>query len=162
MPCTPRTARFTRARTRTPCLPAVRSARPAGGRRAPAAPPAGVPAGQVRRLAVTLAVGVLAVVVADSGYANAVFLAAFVGLTGVCVLVRLANNRVLYGPPPPVERDPLTGKRRKRGRPTVHGAKFRLAAPPPPERQATFPLLTANVRVSAWGTLHFKTLPALG
>src|SRR3989304_2957231 len=67
----------------------------------------------------------------------------------------------LYAPPPPVELDPLTGKRRKKGRPTLHGAKFRLAAPPPPERQATFPLLTATVRVSAWGTLHFKTLPAL-
>jgi len=123
--------------------------------------PAAVAAEQVKRLALTLALGALAVVVADSGYANAVFLAAFVGLTGVFALVRVANNRVLYGPPPPVERDPLTGKRRKKGRPTLHGAKFRLAAPPPPERQATFPLLTANVRVSAWGTLHFKTLPAL-
>lgn len=123
--------------------------------------PSAVAAAQVKRLAVTLAVGVLAVVVADSGYANAVFLAALVGLTGVCVLVRVANNRVLYGPPPPVEPDPVTGKRRKKGRPTVHGAKFRLAAPPPPERQAAFLLVTANVRVSAWGALHFKTLPAL-
>ena len=123
--------------------------------------PAAVAAAQVKRLVSTLAVGLLAVVVADSGYANAVFLAAFIGLTGVFVLVRVANNRVFYGPPPPVELDPTTGKRRKKGRPKVHGAKFRLAAPPPPERQAVFPLGQVSVRVSAWGQLHFKTLPAL-
>jgi hypothetical protein len=75
--------------------------------------------------------------------------------------VRVAHNRVLYGPPPPVELNPATGKRLTKGRPKVHGAKFRLAAPPSPERQATFPLGKASVRVSAWGQLHFKTLPAL-
>ena len=123
--------------------------------------PAAVAAEQVKRLAVTLAVGALAVVVADSGYANAVFLAAFVGLTGVCALVRVANNRVLYGPPPSIEINPATGKRLKKGRPPVHGAKFRLAAPPSPERQATFSLGKASVRVNAWGQLHFKALPAL-
>lgn len=122
--------------------------------------PAAVAAAQVKRLALTLAVGVLAVVVADSGYANAVFLAAFVGLT-VCVLVRVPNNRVLYGPPPPVEVNPTTGKRQKKGRPRVHGDKFKLKAPAAPERQATFGLGKATVRVSAWGQLHFKALPAL-
>jgi len=123
--------------------------------------PSAVAAEQVKRLALALAVGALAVVVADSGYTNAVFLAAFVGLTGVCVLVRVANNRVLYGTPPAVEVHPVTGKRRKKGRPPVHGAKFRLVAPPLPERQALFGLGKATVRVSAWGQLHFKALPAL-
>ena len=52
--------------------------------------PAAMAARQVLRLAVTLAVvGVLNVVVADSGYAKAPFLAAFVGLTSPSVLVRL-------------------------------------------------------------------------
>ncbi len=123
--------------------------------------PAAVAAEQVKRLALTLAVGALAVVVADSGYANAVFLVAFVGLTGVFALVRLANNRVLYGPPPSVELHPATGKRLKRGRPRRHGDKFKLKSPPPPHRQSRFCLGQAEVRVSAWEQLHFKSLPAL-
>ena len=54
------------------------------------------------RFVATVASG-LSVVVADSGYAKVAFLAAFVGLTHVCGLVRLAYNRVLNGarrPPP--------------------------------------------------------------
>ena len=123
--------------------------------------PAAVAAGQVLRLALRLTPNALAVVVADSSYAKAVFLTAFVGLVGVCVLVRVAHNRVLYGPPPPVALHPVTGKRLKKGRPPVHGEKFRLCAPPLPERQATFTLGKAHVRVSAWGQLHFKALAAL-
>lgn len=123
--------------------------------------PAAVAAVQVKRLALMLAAGALAVVVADSGYANVVFLAAFLGLSGVCVLVRLANNRVLYGPPPAVARHPVTGKRLVKGRPRQHGDKFKLKSPPPPERQTTFELGPVSVRVSAWGQLHFKKLPAL-
>lgn len=121
--------------------------------------PAAVAAQQVQRLAATLAVGTLAVVVVDSAYAKVVFLTAFVGLANLCVLVRLAQNRVLYGTPPPVEYNPVTGQRVKRGRPPVHGAKFRLKAPPPPESQETFSLHEVTVRVSAWNQLHFKALP---
>jgi len=117
--------------------------------------PATVAAEQVRRLALTLLAGVLAVIVADSHYAKHVFLAVFVTLPNLCVLVRLACNRVLYGPPPPV-----TGPRR-RGRPKLHGNKFRLKAPPEPERQATWSFGKAMVRLSAWTQLHFKDLPAL-
>ena len=121
--------------------------------------PAAVAAQQVRRLAATLAVGVLAAIVVDSHYATVAFLSVLVGLPQVCVLVRLAHNRVLYGVPPPPVYHPITGKRLTRGRPPVHGAKFRLKAPPPPEQQVTFPLGPVTVRVSAWGQLHFKTLP---
>ncbi|MBI1877778.1 MAG: transposase [Chloroflexi bacterium] len=83
--------------------------------------PAGVAAEQVKRLALTLATSMMAVIVADSHYAKKVFLTAFVNLPNLFILVRLACNRVLYGPPPVV-----TGSRR-RGRPRVHGDKFRLA-----------------------------------
>lgn len=126
--------------------------------------PAVAAASQVLRLAASLVVaGVLSAVVADSGYAKAPFLAAFVGLTSLCVLVRLPCNRVLYGAPPPAVINPKTGKRAKKGRPPVHGAKFRLKAPPAPERQVEFPLPRGkgSVRVSAWGQLHFKDLARL-
>lgn len=117
--------------------------------------PAAVAAEQVRRLALTLLAGVVAVIVADSHYAKRVFLAVFATLPNLCVLVRLACNRVLYGPPPPV-----TGPRR-RGRPPVHRKKFRLKTPPEPERQATWSFGKALVRLSAWTQVHFKDLPVL-
>ena len=126
--------------------------------------PATVAARQVLRLAATLAVtGLLHVVVADSGYAKAPFLAAFVGLTSLCVLVRLPCNRVLYGAPPAPVINPQTGKRAKRGQPPKHGTKFHLKTPPPPERQVEFPLPLGkgSVRVCAWGQLHFKEVARL-
>lgn len=92
-------------------------------------------------------------VVVDSGYAKRKFLQVFVGLTTVCVLVRLACNRVLYGVPPPTTGQP--------GAPKKHGQKFRLKAPPAPEHQETFTLGDCQVCVSAWDHLHFKFLPAL-
>ena len=123
--------------------------------------PAAVAAQQVLRLAMTLAVGALAVVVADSAYAKVAFLSVFVGLPQVCVLVRLANNRVLYAPPPAVAYNPLTGKRQSRGRPPVHGIKFCLKAPPPPVHSLTWAVSGLTVRLSAWPRLHFKALPQL-
>ncbi len=93
------------------------------------------------------------VVVVDSGYAKRKFLQAFVGLVTLCVLVRLACNRVLYGTPPP--------KTGKPGAPKKHGAKFSLKAPPAPERQEMITLGDSQVRLSAWCNLHFKFLPAL-
>ena len=126
--------------------------------------PAVVAARQVLCLAATLVVaGLLNVVVADSGYAKAPFLAAFVGLANLCVLVRLPCNRVLYGAPPAPVINPKTGKRTKKGRPPEHGDKFRLQTPPAPERQVEFPLPLGKgmVRVSAWGQLHFKEVARL-
>ena len=126
--------------------------------------PAAVAANQVLRLATTLVVaGLLSVVVADSGYAKAPFLSAFVGLTSLCVLVRLPYNRVLYGAPPPTILNPKTGKRLKKGRPPKHGTKFCLKAPPDPERRVelTLPLGKGKVCVSAWAQLHFKDLAQL-
>ena len=126
--------------------------------------PAAVAAQQVLRLAATLVVaGLLSVVVADSGYAKAPFLIAFVGWANLCVLVRLPCNRVLYGAPPPAVINPQTGKRLKKGRPPKHGAKFCLKAPSAPERQVEFllPLGKGKVRVSAWDQLHFKDLASL-
>jgi DDE superfamily endonuclease len=92
-------------------------------------------------------------VVVDSGDAKRKFLQALVGLTAVCVLVRLACKRVLYGAPPP--------KTGRPGAPKKHGAKFSLKAPPAPERQEQFTLGDYQVRLSAWGHLHFKFLPSL-
>jgi hypothetical protein len=117
--------------------------------------PAGVAAEQVKRLALTLATSMMAVIVADSHYAKKVFLTAFVNLPNLFILVRLACNRVLYGPPP-VGPGP-----RRRGRPRVHGDKFRLKSPPQPQRQATWLFGKATVRLSAWPQLHFKDVPAL-
>lgn len=93
------------------------------------------------------------VVVVDSSYPKRKFLQVFVGLAGVCVLVRLACNRILYGAPPP--------KTGKPGAPKKHGAKFALKAPPVPERQETLTLGDFQVRLSAWYNLHFKFLPLL-
>jgi hypothetical protein len=127
-----------------------------------ASTPAAIAAVQVTRFIATVAVAtVLSVIVADSGYAKVAFLSALVGLTNVCVLVRLASNRVLYGAPRPAERNPLTGKRTKRGRPPVHGAKFALKSPPAPEQQVQVTLGGTTAQLSAWSHLHFKGLPQL-
>jgi hypothetical protein len=117
--------------------------------------PAAVAAQQAARLAVALATGLVGVVVGDSGYAKRVFLTIFVSLPDLHVLVRLVCNRVLYGPPPVVK------GQRPRGRPKVHGAKFRLKSPPAPERQTTWSFDSTTVRLSAWTGLHFKDVPAL-
>lgn len=127
--------------------------------------PAAAAARQVLRLAASLVVvvGLLSVVVADSGYAQAPFLSAFVGLTSLCVLVRLPCHRVLYGAPPSALINPQTGKRLKKGRPPKHGVKFCLKAPSAPARHVEFPLPLSKgkVRVSAWDQLHFKDLAPL-
>lgn len=124
--------------------------------------PAASAARQVTRFVATVALATgLSAIVADSGYAQVAFLSAFVGLTNVCVLVRLASNRVLYGAPAPEERHPTTGKRMKRGRPPVHGPKFALKNPPLPEQQIQVTLGGPTAKLSAWTHLHFKGLPQL-
>jgi hypothetical protein len=115
--------------------------------------PQDVGAEQVQALATQDDSSSLKVVVGDSHYARRTFLKVFLGLKNVYVLVRLACNRVLYGPPPP--------KTGKRGRPKVHGDKFRLKNPGPPERQTEIHLFGQTIRLSAWHNLHFKDLPQL-
>lgn len=116
--------------------------------------PAAIGATQVKRLAEQAhSTELPKAVVVDSGYAKRKFLQVFVGWVTICVLVRLACNRVLYGAPPP--------KTGKPGAPKKHGAKFSLKAPSAPERQETITLGDCQVRLSAWGNLHFKFLPAL-
>lgn len=95
------------------------------------------------------------VVVADSLYCNATFLAIFLTVQLVYALVRLRSNRVLYEEPP--ERQPG-----QKGRPRKHGPKFKLSAPNrPPDRTETCTLLGQPVRLLAWTNLHFYQLPFL-
>ena len=93
------------------------------------------------------------VVVADSGYANAVFLAVFLLVQTVAALVRLRNNQVLRQAP---------GAYQGKGRRPVHGSKFKLSAPPPPaDREETTQVLGQTVRLRAWYDLHMTQLAAL-
>jgi hypothetical protein len=96
------------------------------------------------------------VVVADSLYANHVFLAVFLVVQTLVALVRLRRNQTLYeAPPSPV------GKR-KRGAPRKHGPKFKLAAPQrDPDRTETGSFLGQTLRLRAWHGLHFRKLPTL-
>lgn len=95
------------------------------------------------------------VVVADSLYCNATFLAIFLTVQFVYALVRIRSNRVLYEEPP--ERQPG-----QKGRPRKHGPKFKLSAPSrPPDRTERCTLLGQQVRLLAWTNLHFYQLPFL-
>ena len=95
------------------------------------------------------------VVVADSLYCNAAFLAIFLTVQFVYALVRIRSNRVLYEEPP--ERQPG-----QKGRSRKHGPKFKPAAPSrPPDRTETTTLLGQQVRLLAWTELHFYQLPGL-
>ncbi len=92
-------------------------------------------------------------VVADSGYANHLFLRAFVAMQGLCALVRLRSNQVLYE---------AGSVQQRRGRKRVHGDAFRLSAPSrPPDRQQELALPGGRVVLQAWHTLHFITLAQL-
>jgi hypothetical protein len=116
--------------------------------------PSAVGADQVQRLVADPTPNVPKVVVVDSHYAQPSFLCAFVGLAPqVVALVRLASNRVLYGPPPPP-----TGKP---GRPRIHGAKLALRAPGTPARQETVRLVGHEIRLSAWYDQHLRAVPTL-
>ena len=113
-----------------------------------------VGAEQVQRLVATSDPSHPQAVVGDSHYAQPTFLRAFVGRSArVAVLVRLASNRVLHGPPPPP-----TGRR---GRPAIHGEKLRLRSPRTPDRHEMVRLLGQEIRLSAWAKQHFRALPAL-
>lgn len=95
------------------------------------------------------------VAVADSLYCNYVFLVAFLVTTTIEALVRMRSNRVLYEEPP--ER-----KEGQRGRPRVHGDKFKPSDPSrPPDRSERVTILGQIVQLSAWHDLHFYKLPTL-
>ena len=101
--------------------------------------------------------GTAKVITADSRYANRVFLAVFVGILMLCVLVRLRNNMVLYGPAP-------KRKAHQRGRPRQHGAKFKLKSArwrTCADREETVHLLGQSIRLRAWHHLHFVWLTDL-
>jgi hypothetical protein len=95
------------------------------------------------------------VVVADSLYANVVFLAVFEIVKTVVGLIRLRGNLNLYEQPEPKP----TGSR---GAPRKHGPKFTMKSPSrPPNRSQTFFLGLQEIRLSAWHKLHFRKLPGL-
>jgi hypothetical protein len=95
------------------------------------------------------------VVVADSWYCNAIFLAFFLTVDALYALVRMRSNRVLYEEPP--ARQPG-----QRGRPRKHGRKFMPSAPwRAPDRIEESTLLGQQVCLKAWENLHFYKLPLL-
>jgi hypothetical protein len=97
------------------------------------------------------------VITADSRYANRVFLAIFVSVLTLCVLVRLRSNMVLYGPPP--KPNP-----HKPGRHGKHGDKFKLKSAlrrTHSDQDETIQILGQSVRLRAWHHLHFKWLAEL-
>lgn len=95
------------------------------------------------------------VVVADSLYCNVIFLGIFLTVQNLYALLRMRSNRNLYEEPP--ERQPG-----QRGRPRIHGRKFK---PSDPWREADqveeSTLLGQSVRLTAWEGLHFYKLPFL-
>jgi hypothetical protein len=95
------------------------------------------------------------VVVADSLYANVVFLAVFETVKTVLALVRLRRNITLYEQP---ELKPAGS----RGAPRKHGPKFKMGSPSrQPDRSQTFFLGLQKIRLCAWHKLHFRKLPGL-
>jgi hypothetical protein len=95
------------------------------------------------------------VVVADSLYANVVFLAVFETVKTIAGLVRLRGNLNLYEQPEP---KPVGS----RGAPRKHGPKFKMGNPSrQPDRCQTFFLGLQKIRLSAWHNLHFRKLPGL-
>jgi len=95
------------------------------------------------------------VVVADSRYADHLFLSIFQWLQDTFALVRIASNRVLYENPPP-KPPGKKGRTRKHGQ-SFHVNKVHRAA----DRTETFELGKQTVRVSLWKNLHFKKLADL-
>lgn len=95
------------------------------------------------------------VVVGDSLYCNAIFLAVFLLVQQVYALVRMRGNRVLYENPPPK-------KPHQKGRPRKHGPQFKLRDPQrAPEQDFCFRLGRQLVHAQVWTGLHFYRLAAL-
>lgn len=95
------------------------------------------------------------VMVADSLYANHLFLTIFETLKHAFVLVRLRGNTVLWG-------KPKSHPKGTRGAPAKHGPKLKLSAPSrPPDKSDTLLLGAQTVILQAWHGLHFKKVPGL-
>jgi hypothetical protein len=95
------------------------------------------------------------VVVADSLYANQVFLAVFLVVKHIIALVRLRQNLTLYERPVPKPAG-------SRGAPRKHGPTFKMARPSrPPDRTTTFQWGGQSIRLRAWHGLHLRPLPTL-
>jgi len=95
------------------------------------------------------------VVVADSLYANKIFLTVFLVVKTVVALVRLRHNRVLYEQPAPKAAG-------QPGAPRKHGAKFKLSSPArPPDGLETWSLAGQLIGLHAWHNLHLRQLPDL-
>lgn len=97
----------------------------------------------------------LKVVVADSLYANQMFLAVFLVVQTVIALVRLRQNLTLYEQPVPKPAG-------SRGAPRKHGPAFKMARPGrAPDQTTSFQLGRQVVRLAAWHKLHLRKLPTL-
>lgn len=95
------------------------------------------------------------VVVADSLYANQVFLAVFLVVKHIIALVRLRQNLTLYERPVPKPAG-------SRGAPRKHGPAFKMARPSrPPDRTSSFQWGLQSIRLSVWHGLHLRQLPTL-
>ena len=95
---------------------------------------------------------VLDIVAADGKYGNAKFLRPLQS-QGCCIVVRLRQDRILY-------RVPEQPKKRKRGRPRVHGKRFAFKEPETwetPDEVITLehPKL-GQVKLERWNNLHGK------
>lgn len=95
------------------------------------------------------------VIVADSLYANHLFLAVFLVVKNVIALVRLRQNLTLYEQPVPKPAG-------SRGAPRKHGPAFKMARPGrAPDQTTLFQLGRQSVRLAAWHKLHLRKLPTL-
>lgn len=95
------------------------------------------------------------VVVADSLYANQVFLAVFLMVQTIAALVRMRSNITLYEQPTPKPAG-------SRGAPRKHGPTFKMDKPSrEPDRCEMFFLGLQQIRLSAWRQLHLRKLPKL-
>lgn len=93
--------------------------------------------------------------VADSLYANQVFLAVFLVVKHIFALVRLRSTTNLCEEPKPKAPG-------SRGAPCKHGATFKMKSPSrAPDRTETFHLGLQKIRLSAWHKLHFRKLSQL-
>jgi hypothetical protein len=112
--------------------------------------PAEVAVMQIQHLAERATPAAPKVVTVDSGFNWPTFLLAFAGLTSVFLLLRIANNRVLFGAPPAKHH----GNQK-------HGRKLSLHAPTAPDRHLQATILGQTVVLSAWLDYHFQTTAAL-
>ena len=95
------------------------------------------------------------VIVADSLYANQVFLAVFEAVKTIFALVRLRRNLNLYEKPEPKPAG-------SQGAPRKHGPVFKMSKPGrDPDHTETFQLGKQQVCLSAWHKLHLRKLPTL-